>query len=86
MHSTANLPLLAILKKKNVFFSKKTKLERFEKSHYFICILRQIFYNLVMKNFQGQIHPDTSLRSQSRTLSLASQRKETMSYLSVLSG
>ena len=51
-HSTANLSL-PILKKNQVFFQKKFSYV-FEKSYYFSRILRQLCYNLVMKNFQIQ--------------------------------
>ena len=54
-HSTANLPPLAILKKKSTFFqknllfSKNLNFERFEKSYNFSLNLQQIGYNLVEK-------------------------------------
>ena len=58
-HSTAYLPPSLILKKFNFFekktrfFFQKTQLSCvFEKSSYFSRILRQICYNLVIKNFQ----------------------------------
>ena len=57
-HFTANLPLLAILKKNGSFsrkthlsFQKNPNIERFEKSYNFSRILRQSCYNLVEKIF-----------------------------------
>ena len=58
------MPPLPNLKKNPVFFQKepsffffkKTNFRiRFEKSYHFTRILRQICYNLVVKNFHGQI-------------------------------
>ena len=53
MHSTANLPLLSILKN-SIFFEENPNFVPFEKSYHFNRILRQICYNLVLKAFRGQ--------------------------------
>ena len=50
MHSTANLPPLAILTNPSIC-SKILNFERFDKSYYFSRILQQICYNLVKKKF-----------------------------------
>ena len=53
-HSTANLPLLPILKK--FFFQKTSNFVRiFEKFYYFSRILRQICYRLLIKIFKFRI-------------------------------
>ena len=78
-HSSANLPLLAILRRIQVFFrksptlfSKNTNFERFEKSYYFSHILWQICYNLVIKKI-SRSEPDTSVRREVEHYQLASQ-------------
>ena len=56
-HSTKNLSPFDDFEKKSgfskkkLFFQKKNSLA-FEKSHFFISVLRQIYYNLVMENFK----------------------------------
>ena len=44
--------LLPYLEKNQVYFNETQFLYAFEKFYYFICILRQICDNLVMKNFK----------------------------------
>ena len=63
MHSTANLPPLSILKKSHnlfekIFFKKIQIAYVIAKSSYFSRILRQIWDNLVIKNF-----PNTDIRT-----------------------
>ena len=59
-HSTASSPFVPILKRKTFFhknpLSKKKQISYvFKKSYYFSRIVRQICYNLVMKNFKFRI-------------------------------
>ena len=62
-------------KKKNLIFDKTQISWVFEKSYYFIRILRQICYNLVIEDFQ--IQNGVSLSYLTGIVQLASKRKKT---------